>query len=280
MRSWAAQGAGLFLWAFFLASPVYPLEPTFAGKWNELRQSGMNPDQARLAGILEKSLDAYESVKDYRAVFCKQEETKGELGPRETIFLKFEKPFKIFMHWSDTHKKGLEVLYERGRHDGKLAIHKPGLLLGLAPVVFLDRNSSWVREGSESYDIEDAGIGSFLVDFSEMVLKGLREKKIRVQVSENTQGQTVDVFFPGTAPDAGYFAYRVVVFFDGVNHLPVQMSLYNWNEKLTGVYEYQDLKLNVGADDPEFKKVAERRLYTLFAPAAPRPAKVQNFSSR
>lgn len=280
MTARAGRGLAMFLSALLLSMPAHAQEPALAEKFNELRQSGMNPEEAHLAAILEKSLYAYDGVKDYQALFTKQERTKNELGPRETIFLKFEKPFKIFMHWSDTHKKGLQVLYERGRHDDKLAIHKPGLLLGFAPVVFLDQESPWVREGSESYDIEDAGIGTFLSDFARMVLRGSGEKKIRVQVSENGQGQTVDVVFPGTAPGSGYFAHRVVAFFDAGSHLPVQMSLYDWEGTLTGIYEYRDLRLNVGADDAEFKKIAERRLYRLFIPASARPVKTQNFSSR
>jgi len=280
MRVRVVRGLAAFFLAFFLSMSAHAQESTLAAKFNELRRSGTDPEEARLAAILEKSLDAYNGVKDYQALFTKQEKTKNELGPRETIFLKFEKPFKIFMHWSDTHKKGLEVLYERGRHNGKLAIHKPGLLLGLAPVIFLDQDSPWVREGSESYDIEDAGIGTFLADFARMVLRGSGEKKIRVQVSENDQGQTVDVVFPGTTSGSGYFAYRVVALFDVVSHLPVQMSLYDWEGAPTGIYEYRDLKLNVGADDPEFKKIAERRLYRLFMPVSARPVRTQNFSSR
>src|SRR5262245_36033987 len=87
-------------------------------------------ETAQLDGILTQSEQAYAQVNDYRAIFEKQEKSDTGLGERETIFLKFEKPFKIFMHWLDTHKKGLQVLYERGKRDGKLAIHQPGLLLG------------------------------------------------------------------------------------------------------------------------------------------------------
>ena len=231
-----------------------------------------NPARARLDSILQISSQSYDSVKDYRALFYKQEDDHGKLGTREKIFLKFEKPFKIFMHWLDTHKQGLQVLYERGRHNGKLAIHKPGLLLGLAPVVFLDQSSPWVKEGSESYNIEDAGIGTFLSDFKAMVEKASGEGKILSKISEDESGQTVDVTFPGTSSgESGYFAYRVVVLFDASNHLPVRMSLYDWNEKLTGIYEYTDLALNVGAEDPEFKKLAQRQLYKLYLPPETKP---------
>ncbi len=236
-------------------------------------------DVSRLEGLLFKSREAWTTVKDYHAVFLKQELADGALGPKETIFLKFEKPFKIFMHWMDTDKKGLQVLYERGRHDGKLAIHKPGLLLGLAPVVFLEQSSPWVREGSESYDIEDAGIGTFLEDFSNMTQKGVQENKIQATFSETESGTLADVSFPGSVSDDTYFASRVEVFFEEKTGLPVRMTLYDWEGSVTGIYEYDDLRLNVGTDDAEFRRLAHKKLQKLFLP----PVKVvqkTNFSSR
>lgn len=241
----------IFLGLFFIFSPsVYASQE----------------ELSHFSSLLAESAQSYEGVADYKAVFLKQEESKGVLGEQETLFIKFEKPFKIFLHWFDTHRKGLQVLYERGRHGGKLAIHKPGLLLGLAPVIFLEQSSPWVREGSESYDIEDAGIGTFLGDFSEMVQKGIDEKKIDVKLSSTDEGTDVDASFPGTQPGGGYFASRVEAFFDAKTKLPVRMCLYDWSGKVTGIYEYKDLRLNVGAEDPEFKKIAERALYKLFIP--------------
>ena len=239
----------------------------------------MNASVAALLALLLTSSASYDAVNDYTATFFKQESSEGLLGEKETLFLKFEKPFKIFLHWHDTHRKGLQVLYERGKHDGKLAIHQPGLMLGLAPVIFLEQSSPWVREGSESYDIEDAGIGTFLEDFSKMAQKGIEEKKIDVKISDTVEGATVDASFPGTQPGGDYFCSRAEVFFDMKTKLPTRMRLYDWTGKVTGIYEYKDLKLNVGAQDAEFKKLAERKLYKLFIP----PAKVvqrNNFSGR
>ena len=240
---------------------------------------GTTPERARLASVMEKSLSAYASVNDYQAVFHKQERSGGTLGPDETIFLKFEKPFKIFMSWMDTRKKGLQVLYERGKHDGKLAIHQPGLLLGLAPVIFLEPNSPWVKEGSESYDIEDAGIGSFLDDFAAALLKGAAENKLAVTGTTEALGDTADVTFKGSLENDGYFAYRVRVHFNRTNALPDRMELFDWQGRPMGVYVYDDLKLNIGAKDDEFQKIAHRKLIRLYDP----PLKTQtgtNFASK
>lgn len=224
-------------------------------------------ESVKLANVLQQSLNAYDATKDYQAIFFKEEKDGASMGPKEQIFLKFEKPFKIYMGWMNTHKQGLQVLYERGKHDGKLAIHKPGLLLGLAPVIFLDQNSPWVKEGSESYDIEDAGIGSFLFDFAEMCIKGAEEKKLAVKIDATNGKETYNVSFPGSKEgDKGYFSYRVVVQFDEASRLPVKMDLYDWDDQPTGYYAYENLKMNAGLDDPEFKKFADRSLYNLYVP--------------
>ena len=263
-----------------LVSPVAAEVSTLRSELSAIQIEPTDLDRSLLQSVLGKSLDAYEAVKDYRAIFLKQELSKGRLGDTERIFLKFEKPFKIFMSWMDTDKKGLQVLYERGRHDGKLAIHKPGLLLGLAPVVFLEQDSPWVREGSESYDIEDAGIGTFLNDFTEVVIKALKQRTLSVQTEESEAGYTADTIFQRSSPDTEYFAYRVTVFFDKQTSLPIQMTLYDCNEKPMGIYQYENLEVNVGMDDADFKKIAQSRLYRLYTPASARPAKTQNFSSR
>ena len=249
-----------------------------AAELSNWKDFGTTPDRARLADILQKSLKAYESVRDYKAVFQKQEKSGEALGPQETIFLKFEKPFKIFMGWMNTQKKGLQVLYERGKHEGKLAVHKPGLLFGLAPLIFLDPKSPWVREGSESYDIEDAGIGSFLDDFSAAVIRAAEENKLKVSVSPDAGGDTVDVTFADSQEDQGYFAYRVFVHFDGRTSLPDNMKLYDWHNHAMGIYSYEQLKLNVGTEDAEFRQLAQHQLYKFFSSSELSTIKIANFA--
>ena len=69
-----------------------------------------------------------------------------------------------------------------------MSLNLPTLLLFQRIVVFLDQNSPWIKEGSESYHIEDAGIGTFLVDFAQNVLKAAGENELKVE----SLGQTKD----------------------------------------------------------------------------------------
>ncbi len=261
-------GLGLLLLNTVRAWAVPPSEAllirNLAG-WIEADKEAQ-PEQARLAAALSKSLEVYASLKDYKAVFLKRELSGARLGDLEEIFLKFEKPFKIYMKWLNKPKKGLEVLYERGKHRGQLAVHVPGLLFGLKPVIFLDPNSPWVREGSESYDIEDAGIGSFLIDFTKAVLKASKAGQLKIKWvgSESSDGNAVDVIFDAPGPDSTFFAKRCVVFFENSTGLPTKMELFDWNLKAMGVYVYQDLKINAGNADPEFKKQINHHLYKAY----------------
>ncbi len=212
--------------------------------------------------------NAYSAVQNYVCLFEKEEVADGKLADKEHIYLKFEKPFKIFMHWQNDPKKGLQVLYERGRHDGKLGIHKPGLLLGLMPVVFLEQDSPWVREGSEAYDIEDAGIGTFLEDLDEETSVAAKEGRLRTVSGgavelEGIHGEQFDVYFDGTTPESDVMAYHVRVVFDSVTQLPLYQELYDWNDRLTGRYVYKDLRLNVG-EDPDFRKHIHRTLHRIY----------------
>jgi outer membrane lipoprotein-sorting protein len=220
-----------------------------------------DPASDRLNSLVSESKTAWQAVNGYSAMFYKEEPEKGKMGPREKIFLKYDKPFKIYMLWLNTRKQGLQVLYERGKHDNKLAIHKPGLIF--TPVIFLPQDSPWVREGSEAYDIEDAGIGTFVEDFAKMVERAVSEGKISAKVTESAEGALADVSFPGAAKDEDYFASRAEVLFDAVSKLPVKMKLYDFKGELSGTYEYDELKLNP-AEDPEFKKLAHRAIYPLY----------------
>jgi len=265
---------GIAMSLFMLTVPLAFADPSHAAPTEDelIRQivplkSSADPGVSRLADSLEKGLGRYRLLNDYKALFIKKEIDKtGVLGAEEEIYLKFVKPFKIYLGWLNTHKRGLQVFYERGRHDGKLAIHKPGLFFGLAPVVFLPQDSPWVREGSAPFNIEDAGIGTFLRDFSIAVIRGAQENKLQVrETSQTPSAEIFEVIFPDSVKNEAYFAYRLVVSFDSQTWLPTGMELFDWNDVVIGRYTYRDLVLDVGeSGDKDFQKQINRHLHNVY----------------
>ena len=85
--------------------------------------SASDPKDA-LTSLLEQMELSYAKVKDYQAVFHKQERLEGKLLPEETIQLKFRKPLNIYMNWIGERLKGQEALYVRGQYENKLIAHR------------------------------------------------------------------------------------------------------------------------------------------------------------
>ena len=145
-----------------------------------------------------------------------------------------------------------------------------GLALGLVPVVFLDLDSPWVKQGSSSHGIEDAGIGSFLMDFTENIIRAFKEHRLTVNLRPHESDKSVltekvEVAFENTDEKSGYLAHRVTVQFDRKTNLPVWMELFDWKNQSMGVYAYRDLKTNL-KDDTELKKQIDDGLYKIIRP--------------
>lgn len=235
------------------------------GLWFSSAAFAAPADAVRLTQAIREGSAAWQGVKDYEARFVKQETSEGKTGPEETIFLKYEKPFKIFLGWLNTHKKGLQVFYERGKHDGKLAIHQPGLAFGLVPIVFLEQSSPYVREGSASFDIEDAGIGTFLESLAEDVEAAEKQNRLEARVvKEDAAGLLAEVEFKDSKKEESFMARRVEVFFDAASKLPTRMALFDEAGTLIGRYAYEELKLNAGPAGSVFQKQAHRKLFRLY----------------
>ena len=91
--------------------------------------------------LVEQMESSYSQVKDYRAIFHKQERVDGKLLPEETILLKFQEPLKIYMKWISEPLNGTEALYVKGKYENKLIAHSGGILgmitVSLDPVALL-----------------------------------------------------------------------------------------------------------------------------------------------
>ncbi len=98
-----------------------------------------------------------ERTESYTAVFHKQERVKGWLKPKETVSLKFKKPFKVYMKWIEDPGKGREILYVDGQNNNRILLHEPGIMgvviMNLHPQGHLAMNGS-------RHPITEAGLPS------------------------------------------------------------------------------------------------------------------------
>lgn len=195
---------------------------------------------------ITKMQAVYDTVESYTCTFYKQERIDGELLPRETIVLKFRKPFSIYMKWIDERHKGQEAIYVKGRYNGKMIAHKgdfPDITMRVNPegVLAMRRNR---------HPITEAGIGETIQDLvddferaSEHPEDSVRYTDLGTRKEYGECSHCFKVRVPGRVQSKYYAPFSEICI--SVNSfLPVSLTIRNSQGQLIEKYGYTDLKLN------------------------------------
>jgi hypothetical protein len=203
------------------------------------------------AQLLAAMEAAYRGVRDYQATLLKQERVKGKLLPRETIVVKFRKPFSVYMKWTGSVKEGQEVIYVRGQNDGAMKAH-PGSFPDIT--VSLKPTSGLAMKGNR-HPITEASLGDVLA----LMVRDLKRSAARPEdgvtlkdLGEETRFGARVRCVEGRFPAPGYYAprLRICVFVD--SKLLSRVQAWDASERLVEDYEYRDLRVNVGLRDRDF----------------------------
>ncbi len=196
----------------------------------------------------------YAQVTDYTAMMLSRERRSDVLQPLERVWIKFQRPFKVYMRWLDGPSKGREGLYVSGANSGKFLISEPKGIQSLFTAA-LDPSDRRVLEQSR-HPVTDIGIGRLLEIVGENARRGARERALRVvdRGTADLYGRRVRQFESILPKDAslGYYGYRVELAFDEENHLPIRVVVFDWSDQLVEDYVYTDLRLNPGLAGQDF----------------------------
>lgn len=211
-------------------------------------------NQSHIFALLERMEASYEHVRDYTAVFRKRERIDGEWKAEEISFLKFHKPFKVYMRWLQGPHEGREALYVEGANN-KVMIHEAQ---GFARFfTFLLDPGGWRVLKDSRYPFTEIGIGRLI----ERVGRDARRAWAKRELSlvdhgrDKIKGREVRQV-EGILPQdqsAGYSSYRMILAIDEKNGLPIKASIYDWDNLLVGEYSYSDLRLNPGLGEADFE---------------------------
>jgi hypothetical protein len=216
-------------------------------------------------------LDAIEQqVSDYTCVLVKRELVGGRISAPQQMFVKLREeqvrggrvvvPFSVYMRFlGPTDLKGREVLYVRGRNQGKIIAKKGGqrfayFTTAIAPT------SDLAMDGHR-YPITEIGlrnlIGRLIEDGREVLSHP--ECKVNYYVGAKINGRectVIEVRHPVRRP--GYRFQFARIFVDDQRQIPVRYAAYDWpaeqggQPRLIEEYTYLDLKLNVGLSNWDF----------------------------
>jgi outer membrane lipoprotein-sorting protein len=225
----------IWLFAFANASYIWAQEETDFERW------------------VEEAEELLASIDNYTTIFYRQVQVNGELKEKETMFLKFKKPFKVYLKWIERPHKGRECLYIDGENKNRLKVHSTGLLSSFA--LNIDPFGAIAMKSSR-HPITDIGVDYITRIIGKEFRRGIESGEIElIYHGEETvyrrKTRKVEGIFPMDC-HKGYYAYRAVINLDLQMKIPIQIEVYDWKNKLLEYYGFENLILNAGLNNADF----------------------------
>ena len=220
-------------------------------------RSAQRPDPYK---ILVSTRDSFASIHGYTATFTKHERVHGHLMPRETVFMKFQTPFQIYMKWLDGAKEGQEILYVKGENGNKILAH-PGFAGTIGGIINLILPTFAISPDGPSamrdnrHPITRAGIGMLIDKIIRVSSKALASNDLSLTYKGDVEvdGRTAVLVERILPQKDGYPAHRTQYYIDKEHNIPVKVILHDWSGRLTASYEYAALVLNPGLKPVDFE---------------------------
>ena len=228
---------------------IYPAVALLA----TMTATGRTEGQMDPEAWLRETEEAYAEATNYTARFHKQQRVAGTLLHKETILIKFRRPFSLYMRWIAAPNEGSELLYVQGWNENLARVHKGGFFR------FITRNLDPTNPrlmSSNLRPLTDMGIDFFLKTVAVNVRKAVKagELSVHERGEEPVYGRKTHIFevvFPKDRTK-GYDAYRMIINRDIESKILIRIQLYDWDDHPFELYGYEDLKLNAGLTDADF----------------------------
>ncbi len=194
-----------------------------------------------------------EKADGYTAIFHKQERVNGQLNGESRFFIKFRKPFKIYIKWmNDPHNKR-EAFYVYGEDGNRIRFHQEGTVGRVK--LSLDPAGPLAMKGNR-HPITHLGLEYLLKNIKKDLCRAIPAGKCKIQdygeeVVYGRKTREVQVLFPKDQSE-GYYCYRILINLDFENKLPIRVQVFDWDDKLVEMYGYENLNLNPGLTDADF----------------------------
>lgn len=202
---------------------------------------------------IDEAEAAYHGVGSYTAVVHKQQRVAGKLLPEETIFLKFKKPFSLYMKWIKAPYQGSELLYVAGWNENRVRAHRGGLLR------FITRNLDPMDAALMAHNLRpvtDIGLGQLVKTIAVNVRTALNagELGFSERGEEPVYGRktrVLEIVFPNEYA-GDYHGHRLVINQDAESKIPIRIRVYDQDGQLVENYGYKDLDLDARLADADF----------------------------
>jgi hypothetical protein len=225
------------------------------------------PGESDLRRLYRQAAEKYAGLAEgYYVCLTRREQVNGKDQPKEVIRLMFRKePWSVRLAWLEGEAKGREVVYVKGRYEGKLhtrlgpndgnLLYKAGSHIALAP-------DSPLVTSSSRHSITEAGVGNLINHFGAHLAaneKGdqragtltYRGKQKRLEFAEAVE--TVEQAIPAGAEKELPRGGRRLWMFDAfATHLPALIVTTDDRGHEVEYYRYEKYVGPVRFEDKEF----------------------------
>ncbi len=234
------RAAGIFLASLALISVLFVQNNAYA------------QDRTDLEKRLQETEEALAKIDNYTAIFHRIERVNDKLVPEETTFLKFKRPFKVYMRWINPFA-GQESLYVESANNNKVRAHGTGLTKLIT--VNLNPTGAMAMENSR-HPITEAGLEILVKKIGSNLQRGLRAGELTSkdrgeQTVYGRKTREIEGVLPKD-PSKGYYCYRCIVNLDVETKMPIKTQIFDWDDQLVECYGYEHLKLDPGLSDKDF----------------------------
>jgi uncharacterized protein DUF1571 len=227
------------------------------------------PGESDLRRLYRLAAEKYAGMDGYYVCLTRREQVNGKDQPKEVIRLMFRKePWSVRLVWLEGQAKGREVVYVKGRYEGKLhtrlgpndgnLLYRAGSHIALAP-------DSALVTSSSRHSVTEAGIGNIIDHFGAHVVaneKGdtrlgtltYRGREKRPEFSEPVE--TVEQTIPAGAEKELPRGGRRLWFFDDaankIRNLPALVVTTDITGHEVEYYRYDKYVAPIRFDDRDF----------------------------
>ncbi len=207
---------------------------------------------------------AVAGVRDYEAIFDKQEMVGRTLYSGRMIIKLRHDPFSVYLRFIDQNN-GREVMYAGPRYQYKMMAHEvPGTLAGMVGTVSLEPNSARaMAEGR--HPITQIGMVKMMDALiqqweTEKKFNDPQDPKVYYYPNAKLDGQIEcqAAISRHENPQHAFRFYETRVFFEKKSHFPIRLEQYGAPDRahpepfLVEKYIYTNIRTNVGLTDNDF----------------------------
>lgn len=209
-----------------------------------------------LRTLVQKSLEVYNKLEDYSAKFIKQERVKGKLNNEAELFIKFRKPFSIYIKEVKGNNRYTELVYVKDQNDNKIIAHPKGSVGYVLSKAYVDPNGVWAMAGNR-HPITEFGIGHILDLYNRDFERGISSNEVDIIPKgvvdiEGEEATQFELILTDKAHKDLYYASHTIIAFSTRTFLPIDIQVFDEKNNLLEHYRYLDLRIDNKFEDVDF----------------------------